>query len=271
MSVSDSVDMNGESVDDPGCYIVLSDIHGNLQAYDAVIADINDAVRRRIYTVKGVFLLGDIIDYGMSSNAVVESIRGDLSLRWPVKCNIWGNHERAVMLDDYERFSSERGVLSAKYTASVLTDATRGYLSDEMVHEGYMTCDLEKRILLVHGSLKDPYWGSVTPEDVQDSDGNLSYADYDVVFSGHSHVPHVFTKLYPCEDKDLRGKKPTVFINPGSVGQPRNRNPLAQYAVWDPVTGETALKTVRYDMDGAMSLYHGQVDDFYRDRLVNGV
>ena len=116
------------------------------------------------------------------------------------------------------------------------------------------------------------YWGAVMPDDVQDVengaevpgvDGAMtercSFRDFDLVLSGHTHFPHVFTKYYPCEEESLRNKKPTVFINPGSVGQPRNRNPRAQYAICDSETGTAELRAVPYDVEQAMSLYHGQV------------
>ena len=135
-----------------------------------------------------------------------------------------------------------------------------------------------KRLLLVHGSLQDPYWGAVLPEDVQDATempqsttGGMTYSDFDVVLSGHTHFSHVFSRFYICDDASMRNKKATVFINPGSVGQPRNRNPLAQYAIWDSETGQAELRAVPYDVEKAMSLYHGQVDVFYRDRLRTGV
>ena len=69
----------------------------------------------------------------------------------------------------------------------------------------------------------------------------------------------------------MRNKKSVLFVNPGSVGQPRNHNPDAQYAVLDSESMSIELKSVKYPKDKAMELYDGSIDDFYRKRLENGV
>lgn len=252
-------------------YIILSDIHGNMPALVAVVRDICD--RRRgngREQIKGIILLGDLIDYGMQSNEVVGFIRDELEQQVgaSVVMSVWGNHEHVCLTGrDYDRLSSERTVASAKYTASILTGETRTYLESQMERSGSAETMIDnKRVFVVHGSRQDPLFGGIFPEDVH---GN--YDSYDVVFSGHTHFPHSFARFYPCDDDRLRRKKPTVFVNPGSVGQPRNRNPFAQYAVWDSESGQTELCAVQYDIEKAMSMYHGEVDDFYGVRLQYGV
>ena len=69
----------------------------------------------------------------------------------------------------------------------------------------------------------------------------------------------------------MRNKKSVLFINPGSVGQPRNHNPNAQYAVLDSQTMGVELRSVEYPKDKAMDLFDGSVDDFYRKRLESGI
>ena len=69
----------------------------------------------------------------------------------------------------------------------------------------------------------------------------------------------------------MRNKKSVLFINPGSVGQPRNHNPNAQYAILDSESMSVELKSIKYPVDKAMDLYDGSVDDFYRKRLEKGV
>ena len=105
---------------------ILSDIHGNLFALEEVFNDFKD--------IDSIILLGDLIDYGMQSNEVVEFIKENLSSK--IICNIWGNHENAILTDDYNHFSSQRGVESAKFTNSQLTDASRDYLNNELIKEG---------------------------------------------------------------------------------------------------------------------------------------
>ena len=240
-------------------YAVLSDIHGNKFALDAVAQDMER------FPVEGIILLGDIIDYGMQSDDVTDFIRRN----WQEKiiCNIWGNHERAILTGDFNGFSSERGVQCAKHTASLLSEKTVEYLNNELVHDGFHEFVLgDRKVLAVHGSLEDRYWKAIAPDNLRGE-----YKDYDIVLSGHSHYSHVFSKFYEAEDPDRRGKHAVMFINPGSVGQPRNHNPAAQYVLLDEDTMSVNTRAVEYDVDGAMATYDGSVDDFYRARLKFGV
>ena len=238
-------------------YAILSDIHGNLFALKEVVNDFKD--------IDYVILLGDLIDYGMQSNEVIKFIYDNLTAK--IICNLWGNHEKAILTEDYNHFSSKRGVESAQYTNSQLSDFSKFYLNNECTHEGVYQMPVDgKKVLAVHGSLNDYYWKSIFPDNL-----NGEYADYDIVLSGHSHYPHVFQKFYEVDNPDMRNKKSVLFINPGSVGQPRNHNPNAQYAVFDSESMTVELKSVKYPKDEAMELYDGSVDDFYRKRLERGI
>ena len=92
--------------------IVLSDIHGNLSALRAVVKDFQTN-----YSPDALILLGDLIDYGMRSNEVISEIK-KLERQYPVVCNLWGNHEVAVMCPEEHlcRFSSDRGRAMLAYT-----------------------------------------------------------------------------------------------------------------------------------------------------------
>ena len=238
-------------------YAILSDIHGNLFALKEVVKDFKD--------IDHVILLGDLIDYGMQSNEVVKFIHDNLNDK--IICNLWGNHEKAILTEDYNHFSSKRGVESAQYTNSQLSDFSKIYLDNECTHEGFYEMLLgDKKILAIHGSLKDYYWKSIFPDNL-----NGEYLDYDIVLSGHSHHPHVFQKFYEVDNPLMRNKKSVLFINPGSVGQPRNHNPNAQYGVLDSETMCVELRSVEYPKNKAMSLYDGNIDDFYRKRLERGI
>ena len=240
-------------------YAIISDIHGNMYAFQAVVEDMKH------YNVQGCILLGDLIDYGMQSNEVISYLSN--SLEFMIVCNIWGNHEKAIIENDYSRFSSLRGTISAKYTASVLNEQSRVFLNTKMQQEGLCEFVLKgKKCLAVHGSLEDHYWNAVFPDNEKGD-----YKKYEIVFSGHSHIPHLFSRLYCADDPYRRNKKSVLFINPGSVGQPRNHNPNAQYALIDINQLSVIFRTVPYDVNKAMSLYDGSVDDFYRIRLKTGV
>lgn len=239
-------------------FLIISDIHGNKTAFQAVTNKIQKE------NIKASILLGDAIDYGMHSNEVIQMLK---SLQYPIACNIWGNHEDAVLRDEYNRFSSERGKASAKYTKSMLSKESVYYLENVMEKQGFYEFELEnKKCLAVHGSLEDYYWKSIKPDDLL-----LGYEKYDYVLSGHSHQPHYFEKYYATNDPAHRNTKKTIFINPGSVGQPRNHNPMAQYAILDIETEEVQLCKVKYDISKEQETFTDKVDLFYRDRLTVGI
>lgn len=237
--------------------LIMSDIHGNMEALEKVLEKVKH------YDIQGCILLGDLIDYGMHSNEVVEYIH---KLSYPILCNIWGNHEHAIVNESYERFSSDRGRESAGHTRQSLSDSTWSYLTGmESVGRKEFIC-AGKKCLAVHGSEEDIYWGSIQPGQ------ELSeYHQYDYVFSGHSHHPHFFEKYYEAEDIKRRNKKKTIFINPGSVGQPRNLNPMAQAVLLNTETEEISFVKAVYDIKKEQDAFTEQVDSFYRERLEYGV
>lgn len=96
------------------------------------------------------------------------------------------------------------------------------------------------------------------------------YQNYDLVFSGHFHYSQIFSKFNKTEDSVRRNKHAAMFINPGSVGQPRNHNPAAQCILIDRLLN-MSFRAVSYDIEKGMELYCGQADVFYRDRLEHGV
>ena len=238
--------------------LILSDIHANLTALNTVLDRVD------INKVDGILLLGDIIDYGPRSNEVIERICNLPQEK--ILVNIWGNHEHAIMTSCYEHFSSKRGVRCAQYTKSLLAENALTYLN-EMNSQGVQEFFLnQKRCLAVHGSLQDLFWKSIKPGEFDEQ-----YAKYDYVFSGHSHLPHYFETYYECDAKEYRNKKKTVFINPGSVGQPRNHNPNANYAILNLSNDTITMHSAEYDYEFEMSLFSDKVDEFYRERLRRGI
>ena len=159
------------------------------------------------------------------------------------------------MTETYTRFSSPRGAVSAQYTRQQLSAESLDYLRQMPDQSG--TCEFTAagmKMLAVHGSLADPFWRAVTPDQVTDA-----YQPYDYVLSGHNHCAHAFPFFYPAEDPAM-----------GSVGQPRNHDPRAQYAVLDTERG-VSLCAVSYDIAAEQQLYTDATDSFYRDRLTKGV
>lgn len=244
-------------------YLILSDIHGNVSAFDAVLADCAGE------DFTGIILLGDDIDYGMRSNEIIRKMIALKENDWKDKVlvNIWGNHEKLVVDKDLERLSTDRGRVMAAYTARQLTPESVEYIRNDMNREGIQEFEIGGlTCLAVHGSLEDHYWKAIMPDNLRGE-----YAGYDFVFGGHSHYPHVFAKFYLVENPELRNKKAVTFVNPGSVGQPRNQNPYAQYAVLSLPAKRVELRAVEYDVAYEQSLFPDEIDSFYKTRLTRGV
>ena len=244
-------------------FLIFSDIHGNVSAFDAVLAECNNE------DIAGIILLGDNIDYGMRSNEIISNLSRLRTGEWKDKTiiEIWGNHEKLVVDNDLERLSTDRGRVMAKYTKQHLSEESVKYMHDVMERKGFTRFMLEgMHCLAVHGSQEDPYWKAIVPSSLKGD-----YSDYDIVFSGHSHYSHCFTAFYPTDNKDLRNKKAVLFINPGSIGQPRNQNPCAQYAVLSLPSKRVEMRAVEYDIKAEQDLYPAEIDEFYKNRLTLGV
>lgn len=240
--------------------VVFSDIHGNLSAIKVVLDDI-----KQKYNVDGIALLGDIIDYGPRPNQVISILE---SLSVPIICNLFGNHERALFSNDLTRFSSDRGRRSLLYTRSILDDHSFAYIKRmNSCAMSVVTID-EKRILFVHGDLSDPYWGKLPFDEMQDE----KYAQFDYVFSGHTHTPRLEEMYYKCDNNSkMRDRHRTIFINPGSVGQPRNHNRRAQYLYIDFESETIHFNAVEYDVDNEIAMFSDKIDGFYAERLLYGI
>lgn len=240
--------------------VLLSDIHANVTAFRAVLNDIGTIGEFDTYAI-----LGDLVNYGPRPNEIIELVK---NLDKPLLVNLWGNHEYSIFGGSLERFATDRGRAVLKYTNSILTPEAHDYLDKEMEHSGFMKCHIVgKSFLFMHGNLDDPYWGKFCVDKMN----NERYAEYDYVISGHSHVPHYIENFFDSDNAKYRNKKRTIFINPGSVGQPRNHNPYAQYGILDVESGDYEHRCVWYDVKEEQKLFSESVDKFYKDRLTLGI
>lgn len=240
--------------------VILSDIHANLTALCAVLSDIS--IR---YQPDAFVLLGDLVNYGMRPNEVIDKLD---QLEYPLIVNLQGNHEKALLDNDLTCFSTERGKELLKYTLSILSEKSLSYIKSKMNPDAHCCIELAgKRLLFVHGDMDNPFWGKLTADKTND----IRYGGYDYVFSGHTHLPHYIESYFQIDCPELRNKKKTVFINPGSVGQPRNQNPCAQYVYLELHNNQVHYNSVSYSVETERSLYPKQIDVFYRDRLLRGV
>lgn len=192
---------------------VISDVHANRVALDTVLADIDD--------VAAIVCAGDIVGYNPWPAACVDALRErDIT-------SISGNHDR--MLSSGRNFGGN-GMAQAgiRYARDELNDVQRGWL-ERLPDERTL---FDGRLTLVHGHPSDPDRYTY-PEQF----GEHLLGEEDVLVLGHTHVQHVET--YDSG----------VVLNPGSVGQPRDRDPRAAYAVVDLDTLDVNLRRVEYDIE----------------------
>ncbi len=218
---------------------VISDIHGNLQALEAVLEQVGEA------GCEAVWCLGDVVGYGADPDACVQLVRehADVCLA--------GNHDLGVAgVLSVETFS-EIARRAASWTAGVISEQTRGFLvSLAPVAERHS-------ISLYHASPRDPVWEYVlTP---QAAELALDVQARRVSLVGHTHVPLAFNRYTSApatggvrragEQLDLGAGR--WLLNPGSVGQPRDGDPRAAWMELDADRWTAAFRRVDYDIDGA--------------------
>jgi putative phosphoesterase len=220
---------------------IISDIHANLPALEAVINSLK-ALRP-----DGIYCAGDIVGYNPFPNEVIETVM-NAGIH-----SILGNHDRATLDGDLSWFS-ENAARALEWTRDVITDASAGYLLTLKAREElkFGKC----RILMVHGSPKDD------DEYVPAMDAKywpFKDLDVDVLIMGHTHQQWT----------DRFGR--LVALNPGSVGQPRDRNPRAGYATLDTDTLEVRLFRVEYDIERtAIAVRDAKLPSQLALRLYNG-
>jgi len=213
-------------------YAILGDIHANLEALLAVLAD----ARKR--GVTHYLCLGDVVGYNANPVECLERVR---ELGGPV---VRGNHDHYCAFDEsLEGFHP---------IAADVVDWTRRQLSAEQ-RQFLGALPLVKRVetfTIVHSTLDTPdMWGYVF--DKLEADASFAYQSTTLCFYGHTHVPLAFEKtdrvrvgLY-SKIKVMLGRK--YLINAGSVGQPRDGDPRAAYVTFDLVKNEIELHRVPYD------------------------
>ncbi len=212
---------------------VLSDIHANLVALDAVLAAIG--------SVDAVWHLGDVVGYGPDPDAVVERLAGIGAL------GVRGNHDAAAAGGDEIDWFNPEARDAMIWTRGVITPTTRAWLAALPERR------TELGRCLVHGSPRDPIWEYVTSIPV--ARANLGTLDVPHAFNGHTHLPAVYRDeggrtelLVPGDRSSITLDERPALLNPGSVGQPRDGIPTASYLVADLDTGRCDWHRAAYDI-----------------------
>ncbi|MCH7687658.1 MAG: metallophosphoesterase family protein [Planctomycetes bacterium] len=242
---------------------IISDIHGNLEALEAVLEDIKQQQIDRIYC------LGDIVGYGPNPRECIDRIM-------PCDICLLGNHDQAALFDP-EGFNTgaERAIF---WTRRELESDTGESGNQRWVFLGERPRrHREGDFLYVHGSARNPLNEYVFPEDIynqQKMEKIFGLVDR-YCFQGHTHIPGIFTEdlnfLSPQEiDHHYALGEQKILVNVGSVGQPRDGDYRACYVILNENT--LTYRRVEYDVDStAQKIYDiPDLDNFLGDRLRDG-
>ncbi len=243
---------------------ILSDVHGNIEALNAVLADIASQGITTIYS------LGDIIGYGPNPRECI-----DQAMQFQV-C-VLGNHDQGALFDP-EGFSSgaERAIFWTRQQLENAADCEQNakrwdFLLDtpRFVAEG--------DVMFVHGSARNPLNEYVFPEDIYHP--KKLEKIFSIIpqhcFQGHTHVPGVFTesaRFFSPSEIGFRYRLPgeKTMINVGSVGQPRDGDPRSCYVVLD--GNQVEFRRVEYDFEATIAKIYAipDLENFLGDRLREG-
>ncbi|MDP2931278.1 MAG: metallophosphoesterase family protein [Chloroflexota bacterium] len=229
-------------------YAFLADIHSNLAAFTAVLNDI-----KQRGGVEEMWCLGDVVGYGPEPHECIELLREQHGV-----CVV-GNHDLAAIGKLDTSYFNPDAAAAAHWTGKQLQPEDVEYLTG-------LPQVIEKRdFTLVHGSPREPVWEYVLSTSI--AKDNFAYFKTPYCLVGHSHIPLVFKSNMAGEcsvDRLLPGiglsvGKDRMIINPGGVGQPRDGDPRASYAIYETEGGIIRIYRVEYDIDttqAKMMKYH---------------
>ena len=222
-------------------YLIVSDIHGNYEALEAVLENARGRYER-------ILCLGDLVGYGADPNQVTEWAKAN------VASIVRGNHDRACTGTDMLEYFNPSARASALWTRGELTAANSNYLEHLARGPLRVTHNGDDGFDLVHGSPLDEDEYLVGVEDVRFLGGHL---ETKLTFFGHTHLQGGFL-LAPRSAKRIAPDRvvqlePDYYylINPGSVGQPRDGDARAAYALYSPDDRTVEFKRVPYDIGKA--------------------
>lgn len=212
---------------------VLSDIHANLVALDAVLAAIGP--------VDAVWHLGDVVGYGPDPDGVVDRLRATGAI------GVKGNHDAAAVGGSEIEWFNPDARRAMEWTRTAISRRTAAWL------EALPQRERRDDWTLVHGSPREPIWEYVTSVPV--ARANLAVLEARVGLHGHTHLPVAFLEedgrvevVSPGDGSvlELRGRR--ALVNPGSVGQPRDGDPRSSFLVLDTDADTVSWHRTGYDI-----------------------
>lgn len=244
-------------------YLIFSDLHGNIEAFNSL----KGFLARQ--SIDHFICLGDLAGYGASPNEIIQQVRS-LS---PLSV-IRGNHDKAVC--DPESLSSFNPIAAAAihWTRDNLTEENRRYLSE--LPSGPLK--VENGITIFHGAPFDEDYYIFGEFDAAEA---FLHLDTPINFFGHTHFPYVYSETdHLVQGHYLTGGKTKIklkqgtnyLINPGSVGQPRDRNTRSSCAVYDSEKQIISLHRLQYDIQSAQKkIREAGLPEALAERLSMGI
>lgn len=216
--------------------LVITDIHANFSALESVLAVAGD--------YQAVWCLGDLVGYGPDPNECIARVR-----ELPNLVCVLGNHDAAAIekIDDNAFNADARLVIS--WTRKTLTPASVEFLNS------LPETQVQGDVTLVHGSPRQPVWEYLL--DTRTATQNFEFFDTPFCFVGHTHLPVLYylgddsrtARLIIPENSTQMALAPRTIINPGSVGQPRDRDARAAYAIFDTEQNLWEFHRVDYEIE----------------------
>ncbi|MBK6765794.1 MAG: metallophosphoesterase family protein [bacterium] len=222
---------------------ILSDIHGNLPALEAVLED----CERQGITTR--FCLGDVVGYGASPNECCEMVRADC------QATVMGNHDSALVGLTPMQFFNAYARSAIEWSAQIIEEGHLTWLRELPLTHAHGAA------MFVHATPKNPgAWNYIhNPDEAAQHFDIMSPGR--TAFIGHSHIPAYFM-----------GHENRRIINVGAVGQPRDRNPQASYVVYDMDSGSFQWCRVNYDIQrAAQKIREVGLPEFLASRLFIGM
>ena len=228
-------------------FAIFSDIHGNIDALEAVLVDIEQ------FPVKGFFCLGDTVGYGPESALCVQRIMDTCAV------SVLGNHEAMLFLT--EKIPDEDWDIAIRKPLQLangqLTKAQKSWLYAQPI-----TADIDP-ITLSHASLNEPAEFNYIKEETE-AEAHFAAQTTFISFNGHTHVPLIWEEnpetyacrpLKPSEKPTLLNARKRYTVNVGSVGQPRDDDPRACYVLYDFERRLLIYRRVAYDIPRAQARF----------------
>ncbi len=242
-------------------YAILGDIHANLSALEAVLAELD------VDTIDEILQVGDVVGYGAAPAEVIALLRERNVTA------VKGNHDAACVGELDPRFFNPNARAAVEFTRGALTREDLAWLA------ALPLTAVNEHCAVSHGTLSRPERYDYI-QSTEDADPSLDSLERPVCFLGHTHVPVSILRLIDSPnrtsytiDRTLDLTESTVaLVNVGSVGQPRDEDPRAAYSIFDTEEQRVDLFRIEYDIEReAERIHRAELPKMLGDRLFLGI